>query len=743
MHPPEDSDGHKFQNDEITRVHLWDYVQVVLQRLPLATSVFVGFVLLAALYTWTRTPLYRASARLLAERGQVNLTDIKGAYDPAISGMGQREFMQTQVELIKSRPVVAAVLDKANLLTAPDFRKHRDPVAHLTEQIQVLPLRNTHLIDIAVEREDPRQAQRIVNALVDAFMEANRGRRLGISEGGLRELQVKAESLRNKLDTATRKLQDFMVHNNMVSLKKTQNVIVERLRDLSRQLTAAELKRIALQARVEAAEEAIARGQRVDGLPDVINSSTVRDLKMEMAELERNYSQMIQRLGENHPQLKAMSTQIDSLRTKLGMEASAILTALGTEYEQALKEETLLRKALEEHEAKVLHFNELAAQYNLLQQSKASIERAYQTIIRRIEEIDINRIGGQGENLFVIARAALPRIPSWPHKARNMVVAIIVGAMLAVGMCFFLDYMDVTVKGEPDVRHALAAKVIGWVPDVKADNPPGGEPDLICRDDPKSHSAEAFRALRTALAFSGPSGGPRTIVVSSTLPEEGKSLVSINLAIAEAQIGRKTLLIDSDMRKPRLHRSLGISPKSGLSDLLAPDPVPGLEDVVLPTNVDNLHFLPCGNIPSNPVEILDSVQFDNIIEHMHSRFDMCIFDSPPGLSMVDSLILGKHTDGLILVVRSFVTPKGAAQHFVERIHEARVPLLGVVLNNVDLPKSGYHYGAYYYGRYTDYYFIPADGEQDDRRAKKHGLLAGLRDRFKRQKASSQPDRPVT
>ena len=173
----------RLETVEDAQIHLWDYLEVVLQRLPLAISVFLAFMILSALYTWTRTPRYTASARILAQRGHVNLTDIKGAYDPAITAMGQREFIQTQVQLIMSRPVIASVLEKADLLSDPRFRRSKDPVDKLTKQISVLPLRNTHLIDVAVERESPRQAQRIVNSLVDAFFEENRSRRQGISAG--------------------------------------------------------------------------------------------------------------------------------------------------------------------------------------------------------------------------------------------------------------------------------------------------------------------------------------------------------------------------------------------------------------------------------------------------------------------------------------------------------------------------------------------------------------------------------
>lgn len=699
-------DQDAMDDHEAPQVHLWDYVQIVLQRLPLVLCVLLASMVLAAVYTWTRTPRFTASARLLVQPGQIDLTDMKGAYDPVSAGLNQRDFMQTQVKLITSQPVIATVLEKANLISDPQFSESSDPIRELTAQISVEPLRNTYLIDISTERQSARQSQRIVNELMDAFMAQDQKRRMGISEKGLQELEAKAESLRGKLDAASQKLRDFMVDNKMVSLEKTQNVIIDRLRDISRHLTAAEPVRMAMEARVEAANQAMEKGQTVDSLPDVMKSPVVKDLKLEMAKLEREYSQLLQRLGENHPQLQAISTQIESLQTKLGLEASSILAALNNEYEQARKEEELLRQALAKHEEEVLRFNELGSRYNLLKQTSTSIENTYQTIIRRIEEIDINRIGGQGNNIFVISRAALPTEASWPHKGKNMVVALFLSSILAIGMCFFLDYMDTTIKGEAAVRSLLGCNVLAGIPDTGSDSAGQQQSDLIIHESPRSHAAEAFRTLRTALAFSTHGGTPKSIVVSSAFPEEGKSLVSINLAIAQAKVGRKTLIVDTDMRKPRLHNALSVSSKKGIANLLANGKNAKLDDLVVATSFKNLYFLPCGPIPPNPAEMLDSSAFEKIVREIESKFDFAVFDAPPCFSLVDALIMGKQTKGLLLVIRSFVTPKRPLQQLLSRIHDGRIPLIGTVLNNVDLPKSGYYYGSYYYGRGGYYYAHP-------------------------------------
>ncbi|MDP6491616.1 MAG: polysaccharide biosynthesis tyrosine autokinase, partial [Kiritimatiellia bacterium] len=634
---------------------------------------------------------------LLVERSQVDLTDMKSAYDPMGVAGGQREFMLTVVKLVASRPVLVSVIDATDLMKDQGFSGVKDPVRALGSQLRVVPVRSTHLVDVSIEREDPRQAQRIVNATVDAFMEDSRARRIGISDEGLQQLRAKASVLRQKLDTSTKSLLDFMHKNSMMSLEKTQNIVMDRLLNLSRELSRAEPRRMALEAQVAATDAAMAKGQTADSLPEVIDSAVVESLKLELSRLERDYTQMLQRLGENHAQIKAIVSQIDATRTKLAIEATSIQASLKTRYEEALKEESLIREALHKQETEVFSHNVLATQFDILKGNRDLLENAHHTIIRRIEEIDINRMGGQGDNVFVISRATLPVVRSWPDRRKSMLIAFVLSGCVAVGLCFFMDYMDVTIKGAPDIKLALRTAVLGGIPDVAGDIEVGQSVDVVAAENPKSQASEAFRALRTAIAFGAGNASLRSIVVSSTFPEEGKSIVSMNLAIAEAQVGKRTLIVDADMRKPRLHRAFAVSSDRGLSTLLSGDDDVEIEDVLVPTSVENLSFMPCGAIPAYPVEMLESERFAKLIGQLEKSFDFVVVDSPPGYALVDSLVIGRHVGGLVLVVRSFVTPKEAAQQVVTRTREADVRLLGVVLNNVDLPKSelfGYHYGQY-------------------------------------------------
>ena len=692
-------------NEESQGLHLLDYLAVVRQRLPIAVGVFLAVVVLTGLYAWTRTPRYTATSRLLIESGGVNLTAMKDAYDPMRASLTQRDIIQTQIQLIKSTPVMEAVLQQGFLAQSKDFRESRDPVRHLASLIIVTPARSGYVMDVGVERENPREAAQIANAVVSAYLAETRHRRMGVSDDGIAELKKKSEELRVRLDATTAELHAFMVTNRMVSFEDAQNIVVERLKGLNNNLMAAEPQRILAEANYRTAEEALKAGHPIESIPGVLESQIISGLKIDLARLEGQYSEMQARLGDKHPQLQSITAQIDTLRTKLALESANIVGALQGRYAQALNEEKMLREELTKQEDNVLHFNELASKYNLLRQSRDSIQEAYSTLIRRMDELNVSQLSGQGDNVFVVARAEVPQMRSWPARGRMLLLGIFFGALLAVGFCFFLDYMDTTIKGEADVRHLLNSVIIGGVPSAEKEAGEEMFDDLFALKKPRSHFAEAFRTARTSLAFSSTDKPLRSLVVTSTLPAEGKTLTAINLAIAYAQAGKRTLLLDTDMRKPRLHKLFKSAGGLGISNLLAS--APGSLDpdaVMVPTDIENLFYLPTGPVPPNPVEMLDSARFSQLIEELLKRFELLIFDSPPALNLVDALVIGKKVDGLVLVARTFVTNKYAAQQVAKQIAASKVKLLGVMLNNVDMPAGNYYYySSYYYSRYGSYY----------------------------------------
>ncbi len=712
----------EWNNEEGTGLHLWDYVAVVRQRLPVAAGVFLLVVAATVLYAWTRTPRYTATSRLLIENKGVNLTSMQDAFDPGRSALTQRDLIQTQVQLIKSTPVMEAVLQQGFLAQSKDFRESKDPVRQLAELIQVTPARSGFVLDVSVERESPTEAARIVNAVVSSYLAENRRRRMGVSDEGIAELKKKAEELRVRLNESTTALHAFMATNRMVSFEDAQNIVVDRLKGLNQNLMKAEPLRMQAEAHYRTAEAAMKAGQ-AESIPGVQASTLINGLKTDLARLEQQYSEMRARLGDMHPQLQSTIAQMDAIRTKLAMESTYVVDALRGRYEQALNEEKMLREELRKQEEAVLQFNELAAKYNLFRQSRDSIQEAYSTIIRRIDELNVSQLSGQGDSVFVVSRAEVPQEKSWPSRSRMLLMGIFFGGLLAIGVCFFLDYMDTTIKGESDVRTLLNSSVIGGVPSAEAEAGDAAFDDLFAVNKPRSHFAEAFRSARTALAFSMVDKPLRSVVVTSTMPAEGKTLTAVNLAIAHAQAGKRTLLIGADLRKPRVHAVFNGRSDVGLSNLLAADNLES-ERAIVQTGIANLFYMSSGPVPPNPVELLDSGRFGRRLEEWLKQYEMLVFDAPPMLNLADALVIGKHMDGAVLVVRTFVTNKYAAQQVARQMAVSKIKLLGVLLNNVDMP-SGAAYSSYYYSRYGGYY-----GDRPETAKKgwreKIGALAGRR-----------------
>lgn len=698
--------------DDQDAFSVWNLLAIVRQRLRVAVAVFAAVLLAVVAYTWTRVPKFTATARLLIETRAVNLTDMQDAFDPLRGNIAQRDIIQTQVQLLTSTPVLRRVLQTGIFDDNPAFLHAKDPVALLAKMIKVLPAPSGYILDVSATSESPQRAAAVVNALVDAYRVENRARRTNVSDDGILELKKKSDDLRTRLDTESAALQSFMVSNRMVSFEDAQNIIVERLQGINKNLLATEPKRILAETQYKNAQAALDSLAPIETIPGVLESSIISSLKMELAKLQRQESDLSATYGENHSQLKSVRTQIDALQGQIRDEASRIVDGLRGRYEQIRNEEAMLRDELKSQETEVLHFNELAAQYRLLRQTRDSLQDNYNSLIRRIDELDISNLSGQGDSVFVISRAEVPNVPSWPNRKKFLLLGLFFGALLSIGVCFLLDYLDTTVKSETDVQNYVRRPLLGSVPSGDSgsdDSAPFS--DFYALDNPRSNFAEAFRTIRTYLSFSVPDHPVRSLVVSSTGPSEGKTLCAVNLAIAAAMANKRTLIVDADLRKPRLGKLFPDAPAIGLSDLLAGDSSFSYDNLVSPTQVPNLSFLSAGTIPPTPVELLESQRFASLLAQLTSAFDMVIFDAPPCLNMVDALVIGRQTDGLVYVLRAFSSNKFATRQSVRQIELANINILGAVLNDVDLQKNHY----YYYYASSKYYTNAPDAPRKKHR----------------------------
>lgn len=727
--------------------HLKDYLHVLLMRRWVIIGVSFLVIFATALAVFLMTPVYKATCLLLIEPTKINVTDFQEVYDPALSQFAgsepaRREFMETQFTLLTCRPIMERVFAKYNFGEKEEFRNADDPIPVFTDHFSVNPVRRTRLVEVSFEWKDPELAAEVVDYQVNTYIQDYRERRLGVTGGGLEALKVKADELRPKVAEAADALQKFITEHGAVSLDQSQNIVVERLKMLNTQLTDLQNKRIELQSQIQSIGHALESRTPLEDLPEVMDNPIMRDLKMEWIRTQQEISDLSERFGQNHPELMAARAKLDAVRDKIEIEVRSILSATHLDYQRSKEQEENILEALKEQTNEVMSLDNLRIEYQILKDAHDTLNNTYRAIIQRIEEIEISTAAGSEEdNIFIIAPAKVPVKIARPKRKQAVLLAVLFGPMLGIALAFFLQYLDTTVKTREEVEQLTGIPVLGFVPALREELNGGGSEagneraayDMLAIERPRSALAEAFRSLRTALSFSAGAQDVRSFLVTSPSPLEGKSLVSINLAFTFAQAGMKVLLVDSDMRKPRLHKTFDLPPSVGLSNLLAGEGVGGLNEAVHATRVENLFVLPSGPRPPNPAELLATKRMKALVREMEENFDRIIFDTPPVVNVTDSSILMHFVGGGLIVIRSFTTQRGLAQRASELLQGTQGRLLGIILNNADIPKGVYGYEGYYY--YSSYYYYYGDSdEQKKSKGKK---------RFRRNKTEANKDARTT
>jgi capsular exopolysaccharide synthesis family protein len=719
------------------QLHLKDYLRIISARRWILISTFIVIVLCATVAVFVMTPVYRAEALLLIEPAKINLTEFKGVYDPALGEAGghlaHQEFLETQYALILARPVLERTFEQFNFGSLPQFENTKEPIVKFRKLFAVHPVRQSRLAQVTFEWSDPELAARVLDFLTAEYIASYRSRAMGVTREGLTALREKAEEIRPQVEAKAANLQKFMVENNMVSLEETQNIVVERLKEINQNLTDIEKKRIEAESQYNSIEQAL-NGDfqsdfRMENLPEVASSQTIRDLKLEYIRTKQRASDLGKSFGPNHPEVKAAQAMIDAIVEKTQIEMLSISHGVKAEYDRAVRQERELRAELEKQESRVMEYNRVAVRYDVLKSEHNTLSKTYNAVAKRIEEIEIaSAAGSKGDNIFVITHPRVPAKPVKPRKGLSIALSIVFGLAMGMGLCFFVEYLDTTVKTKEDAESLLGAPVIGYIPGISDDDlveAGNGSPapaELYSAVRPRSPVAEAFRSVRTALAFSGQEGGLKRILVTSATRGEGKSLSSVNIAVALAQTGKSVLLIDADMRKPRVHKIFHIAPNPGLSNLLAGEGASTLARAIQAAKeVDNLHLLPCGPLPPNPAELLQSSRMKDLLEESEGMFDVVVLDTPPLVSVTDAAILSQYVSSIVLVVRSFSTQRELILRARDIITETRSKVLGLILNNVDVPRTSYHgyYGYYYYG-----YSEEEEGKKTRRRRRKRTEIAG-------------------
>jgi capsular exopolysaccharide synthesis family protein len=481
-----------------------------------------------------------------------------------------------------------------------------------------------------------------------------------------------------------------------VSLEDKQNIVVQKLADLNAAVTRAKTERIQKEAAYNQMRSLQNDRAALDTFPAILSNTFIQQQKGELANLQRQQAQLSDKLGPRHPEMLKLGLAIQTAETKIQGEISKVVQSMRNDYEQSLSQEQSLMKALEQQKTDALALNRKGIEYGVLARDAASNRQIFDSLLQRTKETGIST-ERKASNIRVIDKAETPRVPVSPNVPINLLLAIVGGMSLAVGLAFFFEYLDNRIKNPDELKQHLNLAFLGMVPalfDKGIENP------LINNGVPNNF-LESFRAVRTNLLFASADEGGRSVVVTSTGPSEGKTVVSTNLSIALAQAGQRVLLIDADMRKPRVHKVFGFSQEPGLSNVLVGSAK--TSEVVRTTEVPGLWVMPAGPHPPNPAELLGSKRFKDFLASLTQHFDWVMVDTPPVMAVTDASVVAHLATGVLFVVGAEMTSRHAAARALEQLQHARAKFIGGVLNRVDLQHNSYYYSQYYKREYTDYY----------------------------------------
>ncbi len=712
--------------------HYWN---IILKRIQLIGLVAVLVFTLVAIYTFRQPKIYEARATIIIDMSTPKVlgNDVQPVVEfSAADYWNSGQYFETQYAIIKSRQVAQKVVEKLGLANdlvflgldkveedkLPDLLMKSDPVARLQEITEVSPALESRIVTILVRHSDPDMASRIANAITEAYQLQNAERAKESTYGAYDWLTNQYQDVKQRLEDSDAALYDFKRKNNLIStsLADNQNITSQRLLDLNRQLTDVQAERLKVAAEVNEIRR-LRRGERSTvPIENVIDNPLVQGLKTNYTQLRQKEAELSGRYLDQHPEVVAVNKQIELVRRQLYKEIDTILNASEKRLRVLQSTEGQLRAEIDRLKGEALELNQKELEYNRLEREKETNSRLYELVLRRLKETDISRLL-QNNNVRILDRALVPEVPIMPRVPLNLAIGVLLGLVAGVALAFLREAIDSTVKTQEDVEEGLGMTFLGVIPTIKEtrEGPDKGVPlpegetrDLHVHEFPKSSVAECCRTIRTNIFFMSPDKRMSRLLVTSAGPREGKTVTAVNIATVMSQSNSRVLIVDTDMRRPRVHRVFGLENEIGLSSLIIGEAT--YEDAIKRTPVPNLDVLMCGPIPPNPAELLHTERFHRILEELEERYDWIIFDSPPTIAVTDSMILSNLVDGVLLVVKGSQTSKELVRRAKEKLAGVNAPLLGCVLNDVDLENREYgHYYYYYYRRYGHYY----EQEQDE------------------------------
>ncbi|MEQ9079386.1 MAG: polysaccharide biosynthesis tyrosine autokinase [Sandaracinaceae bacterium] len=713
----------------------WSYKWLILAVVSVVT-------LAVALWTLRQPKVYAAVATIEYDPSPSSPlgAEVEDVASPVGAYWSTREFFATQNRIIGSRAVAERVVQDLGLHQDPSFfyvesfeggrgRTVEEAARTLQGRLSVDPIEDTRIVQIRVTDRDPERAATLANAVAESYIAKTLEDRMGSTVSALEWLGTQLDTLRTQLDASELSLHRFKEDHNIlsVSMEDRQNLVASDIQHFNEALTQVRTKRIELQARasrIRDIAEAETPEESASAFPENDTIGTLREQLRAKVAIQQGLSV---RYGPNHLQMQQLSHEIQDLRRQLREEVGGVLRAAEADVREVARVENGIRSALGDAHAAGLELNLREIEYSRLNRQRENNAKLYDLVLERTTETDLTRML-RTTHARLLDRALQPGAPISPRVMANIGGGLGAGLVLALALAFLLSRLDRRLKSVADVE-TTGLTILGILPRIEEGveaqpvygrrngKRPRRQPkvkdtsrDLFVHTHPMSAAAECCRTIRTNLTFMSADDPIRAMVITSASPREGKTTVTTNIAISLAQSGKRVLMVDTDLRRPRIHRAFGISGARGVTSVIVGDEK--LEDLVAPTDIPNLDILPCGPIPPNPSELLHSHKFRDLVSDALASYDRVIFDSPPLGAVTDAAVLAPQLDAALIVVKAQSTTRDALSSALRQLRDVGANVVGGVLNDLDPRRKGYGSGEYYYYYRRDGYYAQADDEAD-------------------------------
>ncbi|MCI5217709.1 MAG: polysaccharide biosynthesis tyrosine autokinase [Candidatus Electrothrix sp. LOE2] len=732
---------------EDEEIHLRDYIDVIIRR-KWVVFLFLFFIFFGtALFTLTSTPLFEGKGTLKASASQGQVTSFEDIQTNVLKSM---EFQQTQVNLLESEQLAIRIIHKLDLLTNPFFNKEiqkekdsdtslgtlvqlafssvrnfirfssgtdedvtqegkerllmDDVVKKLQEDLKISPVRNSELIQLSFESADPQLSSDVTNTAMEEFIQMLMDTNIQSSKNVAQFLEKQILSAQIKLEKSEKELNNFSRKAGLVSLDPKLNLIMRQLEELNDALAKARAERISKESLYQ---QAISKANQ--NLPQILQDDLIKNLKAEYSLLAGEYQDLSTTFKPAYPKMQQLKAKIDDITQRLREEKLFIIESIKNDYEAARKKQEYLEVKAEEQEQRAIELNDSATQYKILLRETETNKTIYESLLQRAKEIEAS-VGAAVTNITIVDRSRVPLYPSSPKVARNLLLGMLVGLFGGIGLAFFFEYLDDTIKNPEELIERFHISVLGLIPFDKECVDNRKDMALKSYTDPRSPVAESVRTAITSIDLSAAEHPPKTILVTSILPGAGKSSLSTNTALSYLSSGDNCLIIDVDLRKPSLHRIFDAERKGeGLSSVLSG--ISTLKEVIQKTDYKGLDYIASGPLPPNPAELVASNRMRELLKTVSEHYSHVILDAPPFQGFAEILVLANMVDGLILVTVEGDTPRDGVKHFRRSVLNVNGKILGAIVNKTGRQKG---YGAYskysYYAYQYDYnYGEPHNG----------------------------------